>query len=528
MMSGISVLSTRRERAMSGGDATSLLARLPDRLSHVVHDWAIRDPHRAALRCGLMGLSYGALWSATCEATLHLQRLGIRAGDRVALVAENGLQVVPLILALSELDAWAVPVNARMSSREVESIRTFSDCRRTLYCAGDSEVAAAHGMERGLDEGFSLLGRVLVSELNERAAPAELFRDKARQTAILVFTSGSTGEPKGVMLSHQALLYMGANMAELRKVTSDDAFYNSSPVSHAIGLGTVLMTAFWAGAVVELVARFTPEHFIGALREERVSSVTAVPTLFARILDYAEANRLSLRSRRLRLIATAGAPLDLALKARIEDAFGIGMGNSYGMTECNPIARSASAVETNEVGALQPGIEIRLVREDGSDAAADESGELWARGPTRMLGYYRNETATSAVLRDGGWLATGDLARMDERGCLFIVGRTKDLIIRSGFNVYPAEVEGVLALFPGVAQAAVVGRTVADNEEVIAFVQPVPGHALDVDKLSQWAKARLAPYKRPAEIIVKNELPIGPTGKIFKIRLKQLAAGEAE
>src|SRR5882757_5356059 len=528
MMSGISVLSSRRERAMSGGDATSLLARLPDRLSHVVHDWAVRDPYRAALRSGLVGLSYGALWDATRDAISHLQRLGIRAGDRVALVAENGLQVVPLILALSELDAWAVPVNARMTSREVESIRAFSDCRRTLYCAGDSEAASAHGMQLGLDEEFSLLGRVLVSELNERAAPAAIYPDKARQTAVLVFTSGSTGEPKGVMLSHQALLYMGANMAELRKVTSDDAFYNSSPVSHAIGLGTVLMTAFWAGAVVELVAKFTPEHFVSALQEERVSAVTAVPTLFARILDYAEANRLSLRSRRLRLIATAGAPLDLTLKARIEQAFGIGLGNSYGMTECNPIARSAAAVQTNEVGELQPGVEIRLVPDDGGNAATSESGELWARSPSQMLGYYRNEAATSAALREGGWLATGDIARMDELGRLYIVGRTKDLIIRSGFNVYPAEVEAVLALFPGVTQAAVVGRTVPDNEEVVAFVQPMPGHGLEVVALSQWAKDRLAPYKRPAEIIVKSELPIGPTGKIFKIRLKQLAAGKGE
>jgi long-chain acyl-CoA synthetase len=527
-MSGTSVLSSRRERAMSGGSAACLLARLPDRLSHVVHDWAIRDPYRAALRCGSQGLSYGGLWSSTLDAISNLRRLGIRAGDRVALVAENGLQVVPLILALSELDAWAVPVNARMSSREVESIRTFSDCRRVLYCAGDSQAASGHGVEDRLDTEFSLMGRVLVGELNETAAPEQVYPDKARQTAVLVFTSGSTGEPKGVMLSHQALLYMGANMAELRKVTSDDAFYNSSPISHAIGLGTILMTAFWAGARVELVPRFTPRHFIEALREERISSITAVPTLFARILDYAEANGHSLRSRRLRLIAAAGAPLDLTLKARIEDAFGIGMGNSYGMTECNPIARSASSVESNEVGELQPGMEIRLVRENGSDAAADDSGELWARGPTRMLGYYRNEAATSAALSEGGWLATGDIARMDEQGRLYIVGRTKDLIIRSGFNVYPAEVEAVLALFPGVAQAAVVGRNVADNEEVVAFVQPAPGQELDVAALSRWANERLAPYKRPAEIIVKPELPIGPTGKIFKIRLKQLAAGEAE
>ena len=144
-MSLTSLSVSRRERAMSGTDAASLLSRLPDRLSHVVHDWAIRDPDRAALRCGAQGLSYGDLWSATLDAVSKLRRLDIRAGDRVALVAENGLQVVPLILALSELDAWAVPVNARMSSREVESIRTFSDCRRALYCAEDSEPAIGHG-----------------------------------------------------------------------------------------------------------------------------------------------------------------------------------------------------------------------------------------------------------------------------------------------------------------------------------------------------------------------------------------------
>jgi long-chain acyl-CoA synthetase len=280
---------------------------------------------------------------------------------------------------------------------------------------------------------------------------------------------------------------------------------------------------FWAGASTELVARFSPGHFIEALRDERITAVTAVPTLFARILEHAEEKQLSLRSRRLRIVATAGAPLDLALKARIEDAFGLKMGNSYGMTECNPIARSAAGIDTNEVGELQPGVEIRLVREDGSDAEADESGELWARGPTRMLGYYRNEAATSAALREGGWLATGDIARMDAHGRLYIVGRSKDLIIRSGFNVYPVEVESVLSLFAGVVQVAVVGRDVQGNEEVVAFVQPAPGHTLDVGALMQWASERLAPYKRPSEIIVKAELPIGPTGKIFKIRLKEMA-----
>jgi long-chain acyl-CoA synthetase len=528
MIAGASRLAIdARAKAMNGGDAASLLARLPDRLSQVVRDWALSDPYRRALSCGGQSISYGQLWHATLDAVSTLQGLGIGPGDRVVLVAENGLQIAPLLLALSELDAWAVPVNARMSVPEVISIRTFSACRRALYCVGDSEAAVAHAAMDKIDQELSILGRIIVSNLDETAKPEPVYPDKARQTAVLVFTSGTTGEPKGVMLSHQALIYMGANMAELRKITGDDTFYNSSPVSHAIGLGTVLMTAFWAGASVELVARFMPRHFIDALHEGRITAVTAVPTLFARILEYAEARQLSLRSRRLRLIATAGAPLDLTLKSRIEDAFGLRMGNSYGMTECNPIARSAAGVESNEVGELQPGVEIRLVREDGSDAQADASGELWARGPTRMLGYYRNEAATQAALRAGGWLATGDIARIDAQGRLYIVGRSKDLIIRSGFNVYPVEVEAVLSLFPGIAEVAVVGRNVQDNEEVVAFVQPAPGHALDVQALMRWASDRLAPYKRPSEIIVKAELPIGPTGKIFKIRLKQMAASEA-
>jgi long-chain acyl-CoA synthetase len=508
---------------MRGGDATKLLARMPDRFSHVVCDWATIEPSRIALIAGTRRLSYGELWIAARKATDTLQELGVRAGDRVLLVAENGLQIVPLLLAVSELDAWAVPLNARMSVREVQTIRAFSDCRRALYCIGDSSSAAEHAATDRIDHEVSVLGPVLASVLNKGAKQEPVYPDKVRQTAVLVFTSGTTGEPKGVMLSHQALIYMGANMAKLRRITAADAFYNSSPISHAIGLGTVLMTAFWAGASAELVARFTSAHFVEALKAERITAVTAVPTLFARILEYAEAKGISLRSRRLRIIATAGAPLDLALKARVEEAFGLRMGNSYGMTECNPVARSAGGVETNEVGELQPGIEIRIVGEDGRDVGAEQSGEIWARGPTCMLGYYRNQVATEAAMR-GDWLATGDLARMDDQGRLYIVGRSKDLIIRSGFNVYPVEVESVLSLFPGVASVAVVGRDVPGNEEVVAFVQPLPGQVLGVDELSQWAHERLAPYKRPSEIFIKSELPIGPTGKIFKIRLKQLAA----
>jgi long-chain acyl-CoA synthetase len=517
-------ITDRRAAAMRGGDPTPLLAAMPARYSHLVRNWAERTPDRQALLCDGRVVTYRDLWDATGKARGLLRGLGVRPGDRVLFVAENGSQVVPLLLAASELDAWAVPLNARMSAREVATIRSFAACRIGIYCAGDSGAAAGHGEAVGAIRQETPLGPLAIGPLDPAAEPEPVYPDKAHQTAVLVFTSGTTGEPKGVMLSHQALLYMGGNMAMLRDIGADDVFYNSAPVSHAIGLGTVLMTAFWAGASAELVARFTPGHLIRALHEERITSVTGVPTLFARVLDHAAAIGASLRSRRLRIIAAAGAPLDLALKARIEQAFGLRMGNSYGMTECNPVARSAGGVIGNEVGAVQPGVEIRLVREDGSDALPGTPGEIWVKGPSLMLGYYCNPAATDAVMRPDGRIATGDLAEMDETGALRIVGRTKDLIIRSGFNVYTVEVESVLSECPGVAMAAVIGRPVPGNEAVVAFVQPLPGHTLIAAALADWARERLAPYKRPAEFIIRTELPIGPTGKIMKIRLKQLDA----
>src|SRR5260370_22187418 len=188
---------------MRGGDESALLAPMPDRFSHVVCDWAAIEPSRIALASGACRLSYGDLWNATRKTVKTLRKLGVRAGDRVLLVAENGLQIVPLLLAVSELDAWSVPLNARMSAREVETIRAFSDCRRSLYCVGDSQAAAGHAATAKIDREISVFGPVLASVINEGARQEPVYPDKARQTAVLVVTSWTTGEPQGARLSHQ-------------------------------------------------------------------------------------------------------------------------------------------------------------------------------------------------------------------------------------------------------------------------------------------------------------------------------------
>lgn len=506
---------------LCGDDAGPLLAAMPNRLARLVERWAIATPEQPALIGNGRTLTYGELWQAITRAKSLLMSAGVGGGDRVMIVNENSIAAVVFILAATDLDAWASPINARMSAREIEGCRALCRPRLTVYTTGDSTAAAAHAKA---DECRTIIdaayGEVALSRTDLDATPEPVYAEKERQTALLLFSSGTTGAPKGIMLSHQAIMYMGGNMAVLRDIKPDDRFYNMTPVSHVIGVGGMLTTAIWAGATTELVTRFQPETFIAALKDGRITYVMGVPTIFARIVEYARNQDISLRSDRLRFVAVGGMPLDPTLKEQIETAFGLKLGNSYGMTEIAPVTRSRGATVSRTVGVVQPGIEIRLVRDDGSLAAFDEPGEIWVKGPNLMLGYYRNETANDEIRRPDGFISTGDIGSIDREGNLSLIGRTKDVIIRSGFNVYPSEIEAVLSQVPGVALVAVIGRPVDGNEEVVAYVQPVAGATLDVAALDRWARSELTPYKRPAEIILTDALPIGPTGKILKSKIK--------
>jgi len=508
-------------------DASDLLGAMPEKFSGVLRGWAERAPRLTALYFREDAISYGELWRLVRAAAEWLRTQGVGPGDKVMIVGENGPQLVALLFAAAAMDAWAVPFNARASAREIENARTFADCRLALYALDASEAAAEHARAQGLAVQDSPVGPLALGPLNRAASAEPVAADRRHDTAVLIFTSGTTGAPKAVMLSHQALMYMGANMALLRDFSPDDCLYNSSPISHIIGFGVVLLTAFWAGASCHLAPRFDPPSLCRLIASGRVTCITSVPTLFARLLEYAADHGISLRAGRMRVVATGGAPLDEGLKRRIEDAFGVRMYNSYGMTECTPIARSRTSIASTEVGELTAGVEVRLVDENGADVAPGEPGEIWVKGPPLMNGYYRNPAANAAAMKPGGFFATGDIGRFDENGLLYIVGRSKDVIIRSGFNVHPAEVESVLMQFPGVALAAVIGRQVEGNEEVIAYVQPAHGAALAPEALRAWCREQLAPYKRPSQIVLSETLPVGATGKILKSELKKIDAARA-
>jgi acyl-CoA synthetase (AMP-forming)/AMP-acid ligase II len=245
-----------------------------------------------------------------------------------------------------------------------------------------------------------------------------------------------------------------------------------------------------------------------------------------KLLDHLRATGQPVVAPRLRFIYAGGSPLDPTLKADVERQFGLTLHNGYGLTEASPTVAQTrlEAPRTDcSVGTVLPGVDIRIVDAQGHDVPAGAPGELWVRGPNVMRGYFKNAELTAQTIDADGWLNTGDMARQEADGALFIVGRTKELIIRSGFNVHPAEVEGVLNAHPAVIHSAVVGRPAAGNEEVVAFVELVPGGTASVDELARFAAQHLAPYKRPAEIVILPLLPVSATGKILKHQLRQQA-----
>jgi acyl-CoA synthetase (AMP-forming)/AMP-acid ligase II len=499
-------------------DTAALLATLPDRISAIVRTGAARAPDAPALNEGGRTWTYAQLAGEVDARVALLRRLGVRGGDRVIVVGENCVAQIALIFAAAELDAWIVNVNARLSAAEIANIREHSGARRVLYAVAASPEALQHATR----DGAQPAGDIMAGPLNEACIPEPVEAGNG-QVAALIYTTGTTGNPKGVMLTHRNLLFIAAVSSTLRGLTPQDRAYGVLPISHVYGLASVMLGTLYAGACLYLAPRFSAAAMLRAIGDDKLTILQGVPAMYARLLELAVKPLAS----QLRFLYAGGSPLDPVLKAQVESVFGLPLHNGYGMTESSPTisqTRFESPRADTSVGTAIPGVEVRIVDAGGIDVAPGDAGELWVRGPNVMKGYYKEPALTAAAMRDGDWLNTGDMARQDPDGALFIVGRTKELIIRSGFNVYPLEVETALNAHPGVTQSAVVGRAVAGgNEEVVAFVEPDPQHPPSVQELRDYLAERLSPYKCPSEIVIMTALPAAATGKILKGRLKTLA-----
>jgi acyl-CoA synthetase (AMP-forming)/AMP-acid ligase II len=504
--------------------AADILRDLPRRIHEVIDRHAIETPDRLALIEDGAAMSYRELDGAVRATADALGALVVRAGDRLMIVSENCIALACLLLAASRIGAWAIVVNPRLSPRELDQIRDHSGARRVLFTSGVSREAAAHASRLGAGvEKLGPLPDIGVSALNQDTAPEPVEADSARQVAVLIYTSGTTGAPKGVMLTHRNLLFSAKTTAWFRRMDDKDKVYLVLPISHIVGISLLIMTLM-TGAKVRLTSKYDPAALARAIAQEGVTILNGVPATYQRLLEYKRLAGLSKLDRgALRLIAVAGAPLDLDLKSRVEAELGLPLLNGYGITECSPGisgVRFDAPRDDSAVGRLLPGIETRIVGRDGAIVSGGEVGELHVRGPNVMRGYYRAPELTAKAIDTDGWFNTGDLAR-SEGGCLFIVGRTKEMIIRSGFNVHPAEIEAVLSSHDAVVQCAVVGRAVEGNEEVVAFVQLLQGSTTSPDDLMAHVAPQLTSYKRPSQIIVLDVMPATSTGKILKHKLAE-------
>jgi long-chain acyl-CoA synthetase len=509
-------------------DIDEIALGLLRRIHQITANHVASAPDQIALIEDGASWTYRDLDRRVSEIATDLSSLGLRAGDRVMLVSENCIALAALLLAVSRLDAWAIVANPRLSARELDQIRDHSGARRVLFTAGVSKEAAAHATRCGAEKRrLGALGKIGIGPLNEGATVEPVEADPAKQVAVLIYTSGTTGTPKGVMLTHENLLISAKTTAHFRQMDRNDKIYLVLPISHIVGISLLIMTLM-VGGTVRMASKFDPAATAKAVAEEGITILNGVPATYQRLLEYKGVSGLKRLDRgSLRLITVSGAPLDLSLKVRVEREFGLPLLNGYGMTECSPgIAgvRFDAPRFDQAVGKLLPGVEGRIRTLDGIPLSRGELGELHVRGRNVMRGYYRAPELTAQVIDSEGWFNTGDLARFDG-DCLYIMGRTKEMIIRSGFNVYPAEVETVLSSHKDVVQCAVVGRVIDGNEDVVGFVQLRPGSLAKPADLMGFIRFQLTPYKRPSEIIVLDSLPATSSGKILKHVLAESLGG---
>lgn len=461
---------------------------------------------------------------AACDA---LRAAGLRGGERLVVVSENSPSTLVLMLAAQSLRAWPAVINARLPEFEVLKLVECADPRLVFFALDHSDATRQHAQQ--LDaEPFVVPGVAALAVLPRspviEAQPADLH--PGDEVASMIFTSGTTGRPKAVMISHTGMLNHGLVCGASRGTKSDDIIEIVAPLSHVMG-HTGVLSALLYGAAVRIQPRMAASELLGAIARGEVSQASMVPVAWIRLLEQIEKDRIDISGHRLHALVSGGAPLDPELKARIETAFGRDVQNAYGMTEVAPLARTAAGCSPQpwSVGRPETNVEVRIVDDHGRLVEAGQVGEIQARGPSVMKGYFGNPQATAEVMREGGWYVTGDLGRWLPDGDLAVVGRRKEMIIRSGFNVYPAEVEAALDSHPGVLLSAVVGEAAALGDEVVtAYVQlresAVGGEPMRAE-LTAHVRKRLAPYKCPSVIEFVSSMPMGSTGKILKRELRR-------
>jgi long-chain acyl-CoA synthetase len=507
-------------------------------LACILRESAAANPTKPVALWDGGGLSYAELDVASDRVALALQELGVLPGERIGLQLPN---IAPFLIAyfgILKAGAVVVPLNVLLKAREVAF--HLGDCRaRALITwAGVAAEAVKGATEVGVPDIF------VVGDLPEGAAAAlpptvrpfgtllaprasahrPMAVTRAEDTAVIVYTSGTTGRPKGAELTNFQL-YMNADIpGRLFDVQADDVIVTVLPLFHVFGLSSVLNIALRFGATLSLVPRFSAEATLKAIVDHHVTVFEGVPTMFVALLSHPDLDSYDLSS--LRIAISGGAPIPAEILDRFERQFGLIVLEGYGLSETASTTTfncSESDRRVYSVGRPIWGTELQIwdAHNEPLPRGKENVGEIVTRGFHTMKGYLGDAEATAAAFTDG-WLHTGDLGYVDEDGYVFVVDRKKELIIRGGYNVYPREVEEVLYSHPAVSEAAVLG--VPDDrlgEEVMAVVSLRPGAQTDADELVAYCREHLAAYKYPRTVVLRDDLPKSATGKILKLELRE-------
>ncbi len=502
-------------------------------LTTILRTSARANPGRPAMVLGEATVTYGQLYGMAERFAGALRGLGLKPGEHVALLLPNVPQFTVAYFGAHLAGNPVVPLNVLLSADEIAyhledadvavlvvwegfAANALEACRRTASCRHIVVATAAPGAEPPAGTlGFGALLAGATPLTDPHASSPD-------DTAVILYTSGTTGRPKGAELTHFNL-YHNAEYVRTRLLTLSDntVALGVLPLFHSFGQTVNQNAVLGAGGTLVLLPRFDAAAAAGLIQKHRVNLLAAVPTMYFGLLHMPDADRFDLSS--LRFCVSGGAPMPVEVMRAFDAKYNVNILEGYGLSETSPVA-SFNVLDRPKkpgtIGLPLLGVELRLVDDDFVEVPAGQPGEIAIKGPNVMKGYYKRVEATTQVLRDG-WFRTGDVGTIDADGYYTIVDRKKDMILRGGFNVYPREVEEVLYAHPAVAEAAVIGvPDEALGEEVKAVVAFKPGKSATPEELVAYCKQHVAAYKYPRTVEIRDALPKGPTGKILKRELR--------
>ena len=499
-------------------------------LASIVTASAARDAAAPAVRLGGRTLTYGDLEDGIARVATLLRKHGLQPGDRVGVMLPNVLEFPLAYYGVLRAGGIAVPMNVLLKRREISFY---------LEDSGAKLILAWHGFVDEAREGADEVGAELIAVEPEGFAATlaaleptpETAEVDDEDTAVILYTSGTTGKPKGAELAHRNLDENSEIISRTTlRIAAGDIVLGALPLFHTFGQTVAMNASMRVGAVLTLVAKFDPGEALATIERDRVTHFYGVPTMYGAMLHHPEREKFDTST--LRLCKTGGASMPVEVLHGFEEAFGTELIEGYGLSETSPVASSGHPNQVRKPGSIGTPIEkveMRIVDENDAEVPTGEVGEIVIRGHNIMKGYWGRPEATAEAMR-GGWFHSGDMGRVDEDGYFYVVDRKKDMIIRGGYNVYPREVEELLYEHPAIREAAVLGVPHPEwGEEVGAAVVLEPGSAdLAPEEISAWVRERIAAYKYPRVVWFLEELPKGPTGKIVKREIEVPAGAGAQ